>query len=419
MTRGRWIVLALLLVVVAGAAVLTLWPRSPQWTAEERAAIAALWIGNLPPLPPDPSNRVADDPAAAALGHRLFFDTRFSANGEVACATCHLPEKDFQDGLPLGEGVGVANRRTMPLAGTAYSPWLFWDGRADSQWAQALGPLENPVEHGGNRTYFVHLISDLYREEYEAIFGPLPDFVHLPRLAGPVDDPAVQAAWAAMTPADQEAVNRVFANMGKAIAAYERHLNPGPSRFDAYARALIEGDARAMRAALTPDEVAGLRLFIGEANCIQCHNGPLLTNNDFHNTGVPAVADLPEDTGRAAGAQLVLADPFNCLGPYSDADASQCAELRFMLAEGEQLLRQYKPPSLRNVGDRDPFMHAGQFITLGEVLIHYNVAPAAPAGESELEPLGLSAEEMMQVIAFLRALDGPLAAEPRWLQAPE
>jgi cytochrome c peroxidase len=418
MTRGRWIVLALL-VVAAGLAVAAFWPRAPQWTAEERAAIAGLWIGNLPPLPADPSNRVADDPAAAALGHRLFFDTRFSANGEVACATCHLPEKDFQDGLALGEGVGVANRRTMPLAGTAYSPWLFWDGRADSQWAQALGPLENPVEHGGNRTYFAHLISELYREEYEAVFGPLPDLSHLPRLAGPVDDPAVQAAWEAMTPADQEAVNRVFANMGKAIAAYERHLNPGPARFDAYAQALIEGDARAMREALTLDEVAGLRLFIGEANCIQCHNGPLLTNNDFHNTGVPAVADLPEDTGRAAGAQLVLADPFNCVGPYSDADASQCAELRFMLAEGEQLVRQYKPPSLRNVGDRDPFMHAGQFITLGEVLIHYNVAPAAPAGESELEPLGLSQEEMMQIIAFLRALSGPIHAETKWLQAPE
>jgi cytochrome c peroxidase len=418
MTRGRWIVLALL-VVAAGLAVAAFWPRAPQWTAEERAAIAGLWIGNLPPLPADPSNRVADDPAAAALGHRLFFDTRFSANGEVACATCHLPEKDFQDGLALGEGVGVANRRTMPLAGTAYSPWLFWDGRADSQWAQALGPLENPVEHGGNRTYFAHLISELYREEYEAVFGPLPDLSHLPRLAGPVDDPAVQAAWEAMTPADQEAVNRVFANMGKAIAAYERHLNPGPARFDAYAQALIGGDARAMREALTLDEVAGLRLFIGEANCIQCHNGPLLTNNDFHNTGVPAVADLPEDTGRAAGAQLVLADPFNCVGPYSDADASQCAELRFMLAEGEQLVRQYKPPSLRNVGDRDPFMHAGQFITLGEVLIHYNVAPAAPAGESELEPLGLSQEEMMQIIAFLRALSGPIHAETKWLQAPE
>ena len=416
MTRGRWIAL-LLMVVMAGAAAVALWPSPPQWAEEESAAIRNLWIGNLASLPPDPSNRYADNPAAAVFGQKLFFDNRFSANGEVACATCHQPEKDFQDGLALGEGVGTANRRTMPLAGAAYSPWLFWDGRADSQWAQALGPLENPVEHGSNRTYFVHLIAELYRVEYEAIFGPMPDVSYLPRLAGPVDDPAVQAAWAAMTPADQETVNRIFANMGKAIAAYERNLIPGPSRLDAYAQALIEGDARAMRTALTPDEVAGLRLFIGEANCIQCHNGPLLTNNDFHNTGVPAVPDLPEDTGRAAGAQAVLADPFNCLGPYSDAEKSQCAELRFMVAEGEQLLRQYKPPSLRNVAGRDPYMHAGQFLTLGEVLIHYNVAPAAPAGVSELEPLRLNETEMLQLIAFLRTLSGPINAEPQWLQA--
>lgn len=93
-------------------------------------------------------------------------------------------------------------------------------------------------------------------------------------------------------------------------------------------------------------------------------------------------------------------------------------ELRFMLAEGEQLVRQYKPPSLRNVGDRDPFMHAGQFLTLGEVLIHYNVAPTAPAGESELEPLRLNEEDMMQIIAFLRTLSGPVAADRQWPHAP-
>ena len=63
------------------------------------------------------------------------------------------------------------NRRTMTLIGTAYSPWFFWDGRKDSQWAQALGPMESPVEHGSNRTYYAHLIDQFYRAEYEAIFG--------------------------------------------------------------------------------------------------------------------------------------------------------------------------------------------------------------------------------------------------------
>jgi cytochrome c peroxidase len=99
-----------------------------------------------------------------------------------------------------------------------------------------------------------------------------------------------------------------------------------------------------------------------------------------------------------------LADEFNCLSQYSDADPSQCAELRFMVAEGHELVRQYKPPSLRDVAARPPYMHAGQFASLAQVLDHYNRAPAAPAGHSELEPLNLSAQEQAQLIAFLQTL---------------
>src|SRR5215208_5612123 len=113
------------------------------WTKQELAMLQSLSLGSLGPVPADPSNRYADDSAAAKLGHKLFFDTRLSSNGQVACATCHAPDKDFQDGRPLGVGVGTAGRRTMPVAGTAYSPWQFWDGRSDSQWSQALGPLES------------------------------------------------------------------------------------------------------------------------------------------------------------------------------------------------------------------------------------------------------------------------------------
>jgi cytochrome c peroxidase len=114
---------------------------------------------------------VADDPRAAELGRQLFFDTRLSANGRVACATCHKPDQEFQDGTPLANGVGLTNRRTMPIAGTADSPFLFWDGRKDSQWAQALGPLESPVEHGGNRDQYAQVIAEHYRPAYEQVFG--------------------------------------------------------------------------------------------------------------------------------------------------------------------------------------------------------------------------------------------------------
>ena len=113
----------------------------PGWSESELALLRLQWIGSLPELPPDPSNKYADDPAAAKLGQKLFFDERFSANGKVACATCHAPEKYFTDGLAKSKGVGEASRSAPSALGIAYSPWFFWDGRTDSVWSQAVGPL--------------------------------------------------------------------------------------------------------------------------------------------------------------------------------------------------------------------------------------------------------------------------------------
>ena len=391
------------------------------WSKEEKSKLRTLWIGSLQPLPADPSNKYADDERAAALGHKLFFDTRFSSNGEVACSTCHLPGNLFQDGVSLSKGVGTTDRRAMTLIGTAYSPWFFWDGRKDSQWAQALGPLESPVEHGSNRTYYAHLIDQYYRAEYEAIFGAMPVVSHLPVLNGSVQSPEVIAAWESMSSEDRENVTWIYVNMGKSIAAYERHLIPGKSRFDQYVEAVLNSDIKTANTILTSDEIAGLRLFIGEANCTDCHNGPLFTNNDFHNTGVPAVSNLPADMGRGTGAQQVLADEFNCLSTYSDAGPEDCAELRYMVSEGHQLEQQFKPPSLRNVAERAPYMHAGQFTTLEEVLDHYNAAPPTTAAHnhSELEPLNLTKDEIAQVIAFLKTLDSPVNSNAKWLMAPQ
>jgi cytochrome c peroxidase len=213
-----------------------------------------------------------------------------------------------------------------------------------------------------------------------------------------------------MAQADREVVTRIYANLGKALAAYERKIIPGPSRFDRYVEALVTGDAAGMRNVLTEEEVAGLRLFVGKGQCINCHNGPLPTNNDFHNTGVRPAAGLPADTGRAQGVRQVLLDEFNCLSRYSDAQAEACGELRFAKSDDHGLERQFKPPSLRNVAERAPYMHAGQFATLREVLEHYNRAPQAPAGASELAPLGLSARELDQLEAFLGSLSGPIEA---------
>ncbi len=420
MKRGFWIVGGIMLI----AAAIAFWVanRPASWTEAEVATLQSLWIESLPPLPPDPSNAYADDPQAAAFGQALFFDTRLSSNGEVSCATCHLSEKMFNDGLPLGQGVGTMDRRTMTIIGTAYSPWLFWDGRKDSQWAQALGPMESAVEHGGTRTQYAHLIDEQYRAQYESIFGGLPDFsdrARFPDAAGPVEDPSGRAAWEAMTPADREAVTQVYVNIGKAIASYERLIVPGPSRFDIYIEALLTDDKETMQSALSKEEVAGLRLFIGRAECIKCHNGPLFTNNDFHNTGVPAAKGLPADDGRASGVTEALSDEFNCLSQWSDAGENDCADLRFAVSTGEQLVGAFKPPTLRNVAESAPYMHAGQYATLTEVLRHYNHPPLAPLGHSELEPLGLTPNELGQLEAFLRALSGPLLVRPELLASPQ
>jgi cytochrome c peroxidase len=281
--------------------------------------------------------------------------------------------------------------------------------------------MESAVEHGGTRTQYAHLIDRYYRADYEAVFGPLPDLsdpARFPDSAGPVEDPALRSAWEAMDPADQQAVTRIYANMGKALAAYERPILPGPSRFDAYVQALIQGDALARLRSLTPNEVAGLSIFVGKGECTKCHNGPLLTNNEFHSLGVPDPQGAAPDLGRQAGIAQLLASEFNCLGEYSDAGPDDCAELRFIKTTGHEIVRAFRTPSLRNVSQTGPYMHAGQFTTIFEVLDFYNRAPQPSEGHSELVPLHLADQELSQLEAFLLALDGGVDAAPEQLAAP-
>jgi cytochrome c peroxidase len=391
------------------------------WNAAERAALASLHIGRLAPAPADPSNAFEARPEAAALGKRLFFDKRLSANGQVACASCHAPERGFQDGRPLGLGLATGSRRTMPVLAPAHASWFFWDGRKDSLWSQALGPLEDGAEHGANRVHLVQLLARAYRPEYEAIFGPLPPLHGLPAAASPLGTAAERQAWAQLSAAQQDGVDRAFANLGKAIAAYERRLMPGESRLDRYIAA-VNGGRPQHEAALSPQEVRGLRLFIGKAQCISCHAGPLLTDQHFHNTGVPPRQPLRPDRGRAPAVARVQADPFNCLGKYSDAPPGACQELRFIADTDPQMEGAFKTPSLRNIAERAPYMHAAQIATLEGVITHYVAAPDAATGRSELaragqrraerRPITLSAIEAADLAAMLRSLSGPICEAP-------
>ena len=129
---------AMLVVTFANAAPPLSATGHDHWSAEDMAILASLSLKRLPPAPVDPSNAIERLPAAVELGRRLFNDARFSRNGAVSCASCHDPQKQFQDGLPVGHGVGTGSRRAMPVVGAGYSPWLFWDGRKDSLWALSL-----------------------------------------------------------------------------------------------------------------------------------------------------------------------------------------------------------------------------------------------------------------------------------------
>jgi cytochrome c peroxidase len=376
----------------------------PDFTEAEKAMIASLSLSALPPLPPDPTNRYADLPAAAAFGATLFFEQRLSRDGNVSCATCHLSDRQFQDDRPLAVGVATTNRRTMPLAGVARSPWFFWDGRKDSLWSQALGPLEDAREHAGNRAAYAHFIGKEFAGRYERIFGPLPDLAGMPGNAGPLGTEAEKAAWVSMSADQRASIDRVFANLGKAIAAFERSIAHEPTRFDRFADAVAAGREPEGEAALSDEEIHGLKLFIGKANCVTCHNGPRFTDHHFHNTGIPAVKGLPEDRGRETAVAQVAADPFNCLGAFRDGGEEACGELSFMVKSGEALKRAYKTPSLRGAATRPPYMHSGQIATLEDVVDHYNTAPAGPRGTTELHPLGLSEREQAALVAFLKTL---------------
>ncbi len=224
----------------------------------------------------------------------------------------------------------------------------------------------------------------------------------MPDHAGPRGDVDAQAAWLNLDEAQRDGIDRIFANVGKAIAAFERTIVPKRTRFDLYADALSAGtDATGL---FSEAETTGLRLFIGKGECTKCHNGALLTDSYFHNTGVPPVPGLPDDTGRAAAIAQVLADPFNCLGKYSDAEPGDCTELAYIDKSGDGMVRAYKPPSLRGVAERPPYMHAGQIGTLHEVLQHYDQPPVAVAGHSELNPLNMTEDELAALEAFLKSL---------------
>lgn len=306
--------------------------------------------------PPEPTNRFSDNPRAAQLGKALFSSPALSPTGTIACSTCHDPNKHWSDDQALASGLGAGVRRTPPIALAAHSRWQFWDGRADTLWAQALGPLENPAEHGSSRLYVARRIAELFHAEYMDVFGedPRPITEGLPSEGKPGDP-----AYEALSQASKQNVTRIFVNVGKAIAAFERTLRVLPNRLDAY----LAGDNQA----LSTLEKEGLSMF-AQVGCMQCHWGPRLTDDAFHNVRLPGRATGSVDRGRADGIAALLAGEFRADSVWSDDRTARTMSPLLPLPSD---VGSYKTPSLRGVADVRHFGHAGAVGDLRDVLELY------------------------------------------------
>ena len=330
---------------------------------------------------PDAANRAAGRPAAVALGRALFLDTRLSASGRLSCASCHVPARAFQDGLPTAQGRAAGTRNTPSLLAAAQRLWLGWDRAHESLWAASLAPLLAD----GKMAQHVDRLASLVRAE--------------PRLVA-----RYPAAFGQPLPTDDE---RLVIDLAKALAAWQATLVSPRTPFDEFRDALERGD---LRAAATYSAAAqrGLRLFIGEARCRVCHAGPGSSNGEFADIGVPFFVVGGVDSGRHGGLHKLQASRMNRLGAFIDAGAAdpRAVTTRHVVVEPRHF-GEFRVPGLRQLAHTAPYMHNGSLATLEDVVRHY---PALDEdrlhadGERILRRLNLAPGQATDLAAFLRSL---------------
>jgi cytochrome c peroxidase len=319
-------------------------------------------IGHLGPVPIPEDNPLTA--AKVALGEKLFQDTRLAGDSTMSCQTCHLPGFGFAVPQALGPAYPTqAERRNSPtLVNVAFNEPLIWDGRAPNLDKQALGPVKN-VLHLNNNV-------DLIAEQLKT-------------------DPEYRAAFAAAY-GDEAITGQRIAH---AISSYERTLVFDASPVDRY----MDGD----KDALSKPQKRGLTLFLGKARCIICHKGPNLTDNDFHNLGVP-------DDHVTGDPQIMAAVRFDAkrLGLEQWASLEEDPG-REGVTKDPADRGKFRTMGLRNIEQSAPYMHNGALKTLEEVIAFYNDGGGEHPNKSPLmQPLELSEPEQQDLVEFLRALTG-------------
>jgi cytochrome c peroxidase len=356
MGRAIWII-TLWSVVCVGL----LTPRGERWvcagTAED--------IGPLPAAPIPEDNPLT--PKKMELGKRLFFDARLSADGSLACVSCHLPDQGWTTNTPLSPAypTNMERRNSQTLINVAFNKALLWDGRATSLEKQALGPIQNPLHMNHNLDLLIEKLRAIpdYMERFQEVFG---------------------------TSVSSE-------GLGKALAAFERTLITRNAPFDRY----MGGDWQAM----SEGAQRGMELFKGKARCILCHNGPNFSDSQFHNLGVP---DAPLLSHPLVQASIRFDAKRMNVAAYDQVERDLG---RYLVTKEEKDKGAFKTPTLRNVVQRDPYMHNGVFQSLEDIIDFYDRGAGAVFGKSPLiQPLGLTAEEKRDLLTFLQALSGELSA---------
>lgn len=297
--------------------------------------ISSSFIGDVPESSDNPTTV-----EGVALGRKLFYETLLSGDNTMSCASCHAQVDAFSDINQFSEGItgATGDRQAMAIINLAWDEHLFWDGRANSLEAQALGPVSNPIELNAKWVDVEDKLQD--HDEYPDLFNAAFETCEIDSML-----------------------------VAKAIAQFERTLVSFNSRYDRYF--YLQEDV------LTESELNGFNLFMGDAECVHCHAGPLLTDQTFKNNGLDVTLTdlgLGNETGNAAD-------------------------------NGK-----FKTTTLRNIALTAPYMHDGRFATLEEVIEHYNsgVQGDSPNLDPEMthfaEGLNLTEQQKSDLVAFMHTL---------------
>lgn len=425
-----------------------------EWSTGDWRRVSALASPPMPP--PELTNRYATNPAAVALGRRFFNDARFSgppinkdalgrisplnapdkAQG-VSCASCHNLARGGADtqSVPghVSVGTGLMDTNALPAVNSAYFKLPTWSGKFDSLWALSASVVEAPAIMNHTRLGVAWVIAESYRADYEAIFGPLPMAPGEKPGRFPAAGKPGTPEFDQMAPDDRNAITRVLVNFAKAIDAYVRRLVSRDAPLDL----LVSEGPRSPR--LSPAARRGVRLFVGKAACINCHDGPLLSDGKYHDVGVPQVGigvptvpECPEGSacdckqgknclpfGLYAGLQRLDGSAWKRTSMWSD-DPSDRSRAEFYRPEGKvdwpapTTKRRWRTPSLRDVALTAPYMHDGAYRTLEEVVWHYDLGGRADPNDDgvEIKPLRLTEGERADLVEFLKALTGQVTCLP-------